>query len=144
MGVINNEKSLGIYLWKCLQFYFTSQGIGANRREMLIIIMFFLIKGISTSMTAIFVSTAKVLKLAMSSQYWWLTARNTIDVEDTTSLFISCEFAVLNSCCIFILASDQLCVPLCLSICCQVSIISEFLFQNSLTLPVHFKVKLNR
>lgn len=68
---------------------------------MLIIIMFFMIKGISTSMAAIFVSTAKVLKLAMSSQYWWLTARNIINVEDTTSLFISCEFADLNLCCIF-------------------------------------------
>lgn len=111
---------------------------------MLIIIMFLMIKGISTSMAAIFVSTAKVLKLAMSSHYWWLTAQNIVSVEDTTSLFISCEFTDLNSCCIFILASDQLCIPLCLSIFCQVSIISEFLFQNSLTLPVHFKVKLNR
>lgn len=29
---------------------------------------------------------------------------------------ISCEFADLNSCCMFILVSDQLCIPLCLSI----------------------------
>lgn len=41
---------------------------------MLIIIMFYMIKAISTSMAAISVSAAKVLKLVMSSQYWWLAA----------------------------------------------------------------------
>lgn len=45
-----------------------------------------MIKGISTSMAAIFVSTAEVLKLVMSSQYWWLTAQNILSIENATSL----------------------------------------------------------
>lgn len=93
---------------------------------MLIIVMFFMIKGISTSMAPIFVSTAKVLKLVMSSQYWWLTAQNILSIENS---IISRECADLNSCCIFLLVSDQLYIPLCLSVFFRVSIISEFYFQ---------------
>lgn len=72
-GVINSERILAFNFEMFMVLFYIS-GIGANRHEMLIIIMFFMIKAISTSMAAISVSTAKVLKLVMSSQYWWLTA----------------------------------------------------------------------
>lgn len=60
------------------------------------------------------------------------------------NFIIQHEFADLNSRCIFILVSDQPCISLCLLIFCQVSIMSEFLVQNSLALQVYFKGELKR